>query len=94
MTVSPQYEDPSFKMAAERELQLFSSGVENSCSTLQSRLLKLQNWTGSGRNAAEIHRRISKVHGDNFMNNDVENLKKVESTSMKKVDKGPSLLLL
>ena len=51
-----------------------------------------------GRSAAEIHRRMSKVYGGNFMSDGsvrdgVENLKKGEPTSMMKVDMGASLSL-
>ena len=51
-----------------------------------------------GRSAAEIHSRMSKVYGENFISdgsvgNGVENLKG-EPTSMMKVDMGASLSLL
>ena len=63
---------------------------------LRSVILFLQ---AEGRSAAEFHRRMSKVYGENFMSdgsvgNGVENLKKGEPTSMMKVDMGASLSLL
>ena len=52
-----------------------------------------------GRSAAEIHRRMSKVYGENFMSDGsvrewCRKFKKGEPTSMMKVDVGASLPLL
>ena len=52
-----------------------------------------------GRSAAEIHRRMSKVYGENFMSFGslgewCRKFKKDEPTSMMKVDMGESLSLL
>ena len=63
---------------------------------LQSVICFLQ---ADGRSATEIHRRMSKVYGENLWvmvvyGNGVENLKKGELTSMMKVDMGASLSLL